>query len=271
MRGSSSSREVAQDVGHLVAALAAADVDDHVGVAPLRDLLQEHRLAGAEAARDGGGAPARDGKEEVERPLPGHERSAPRRPLARARNGRGRRTGHRWASPTSSAADAAIESSTPYGARVGEPLEAAGRSGRDEHAVLEARRPRQTVPRRRTGLDLAARPRRAGVKSKRRSRGSVGGRAPGARKSSTSPSRRSMPSKTPPSSPGPELGRQRQAARDDLLARAQAAGVLVDLHRRDAVHERDDLAGEARGADLDEVEHGRAGEARRPRRRARPP
>ena len=42
--------ELAEHVGQLVAALAAADVDDHVGVAPLGDLLQQHRLAGAEPA-----------------------------------------------------------------------------------------------------------------------------------------------------------------------------------------------------------------------------
>ena len=43
--------QLGEHVGHLVAALAAADVDDHVGVAPLGDLLQQHGLAGAEAAR----------------------------------------------------------------------------------------------------------------------------------------------------------------------------------------------------------------------------
>ena len=83
VRGSSSARELLEHVGHLVAALAAADVDDHVGVAPLRDLLQQHRLAGAEAAGDRGAAAARDREEEVEHPLPGDERRVGAQALAR--------------------------------------------------------------------------------------------------------------------------------------------------------------------------------------------
>ena len=51
VRGSASSRQLGDDVGHLVAAFAAADVDDHVGVAPLGDLLQQHGLARAETRR----------------------------------------------------------------------------------------------------------------------------------------------------------------------------------------------------------------------------
>ena len=74
VRGSSSSRELGDDVGHLVAALAAADVDDHVGVAPLGDLLQQHGLAGAEAARDGGAAAPGDRVQQVEDPLAGVQR-----------------------------------------------------------------------------------------------------------------------------------------------------------------------------------------------------
>ena len=92
VRGSSSSASSATHVGHLVAALAAADVDDDVGVAPLGDLLQQHGLAGAEAAGDGGAAAPGDREEQVEHPLPGVQRAAAS--SSRSRHGRGRRTGH---------------------------------------------------------------------------------------------------------------------------------------------------------------------------------
>ena len=52
--------ELLEHLGELVAALAAADVDDHVGVGPLRQRLLEHGLAGAEAAGDGGGSATSD-------------------------------------------------------------------------------------------------------------------------------------------------------------------------------------------------------------------
>ncbi len=64
------------DVGHLVAALAAADVDDDVRGAPLGHLLEQDRLARAEAAGHGGGAAQGDRVEQVEHPLSGHERLA---------------------------------------------------------------------------------------------------------------------------------------------------------------------------------------------------
>ena len=66
--------ELGEHVGHLVAALAAADVDDDVGVAPLGERVLGHRLAGAEAAGDGRGAAARDGEEDVDDALPGDQR-----------------------------------------------------------------------------------------------------------------------------------------------------------------------------------------------------
>ncbi len=54
VRGSSSCREFVQHLGHLVAAFAAADVDDDVRVAPLGQRLLQHGLAGAEAAGNRG-------------------------------------------------------------------------------------------------------------------------------------------------------------------------------------------------------------------------
>ena len=65
-RGSLSSGKLAQHLGHLVAALAAADVDDDVGVGPLGELVLGDGLAGAESAGDGRGAALADGEERVD-------------------------------------------------------------------------------------------------------------------------------------------------------------------------------------------------------------
>ena len=87
VRGSIELGELADHVGHLVATLAAADVDDDVGVAPLGDLLQQHRLAGAEPAGDPDRAAARHGEQQVDDPLAGEQRARRRR---RARSVRSR-------------------------------------------------------------------------------------------------------------------------------------------------------------------------------------
>ena len=76
VRGSTSCGQLLQHAGHLVAALAAAEVDDHVGGAALRERLQQHGLAGAEAAGDGRLAAQGHGEERVEDALPGDERLA---------------------------------------------------------------------------------------------------------------------------------------------------------------------------------------------------
>ena len=68
--------QLGDDVGHLVAALAAADVDDHVGGAPLGDLLEQHRLAGAEPAGHRGRAAQGHRVQQVEHPLAGEQRLA---------------------------------------------------------------------------------------------------------------------------------------------------------------------------------------------------
>ena len=46
-------REVLEHLGHLIAALATADVDDRVAVGELGQRLRDHRLAAAERARNG--------------------------------------------------------------------------------------------------------------------------------------------------------------------------------------------------------------------------
>ena len=90
-------RKLVEHLRQLVAALAAGDVDDHVGVAPLGERLLEHRLAGAEAARDRRGAAAREREERVDRPLTGDERRVEAEP-ARGRARRGARASARASS-----------------------------------------------------------------------------------------------------------------------------------------------------------------------------
>ena len=81
VRGSVERRELVEHAGHLVAALAAAEVDDHVGIAALGQRFEQHRLAGAEAAGDGRLAALRHREQAVEDALAGHQR---RRAPARA-------------------------------------------------------------------------------------------------------------------------------------------------------------------------------------------
>jgi hypothetical protein len=62
-----------QHVGELVAALAAAHVDDDLGVAPAGDLLLQHGLASAEGAGDGRLAALQQGVEGIQDALPGEQ------------------------------------------------------------------------------------------------------------------------------------------------------------------------------------------------------
>ena len=82
VRGSTSAGELAQHLGHLVAALAAADVDDDVGVGVLGERLLDHRLAGAEAAGHRHRAALGHREQQVEDALPGDERPVVRQPGA---------------------------------------------------------------------------------------------------------------------------------------------------------------------------------------------
>ncbi len=67
-------RELQQHVGHLVAALAAADVDDDLGVGPLGQLVLDDGLARAERAGHAGGPALGDREEGVDDALAGDER-----------------------------------------------------------------------------------------------------------------------------------------------------------------------------------------------------
>ena len=66
--------ELGEDVRHLVAAFAAADVDHHVGVGPAGEGLLRDGLARPEPPGDHGRAALRDREERVEDPLARHQR-----------------------------------------------------------------------------------------------------------------------------------------------------------------------------------------------------
>ena len=65
--------QLVDEVGQLVAPFTASDVDDDVGVAPLGQLFEQHGLAFAEAADDGGAAALGDRFDDVEHSLAGDE------------------------------------------------------------------------------------------------------------------------------------------------------------------------------------------------------
>ena len=270
MRGSSSDRQLPEHVGHLVPALAAADVDDHVGVAPLGDLLQEHGLAGAEAAGHGRRSCPR---------ATGKKRSSARWPVTRgatspARRGPGtaaaRRTGQRCASPSSRPPTRAITSSIRVGPRGRRPSRPGRRRPAGRARGASSARASGTLPRSAPGRTSAPAATR-GVKSNRRSRGSVASAPAGREELLGIGQAPEHAVEDAAEQPGTELGSEREAARDDLLAGPQPAGVLVDLHGGHAVDERDHLAREVRGA---RPRRGRAWPrlpAPRPRRRGRRP
>ena len=67
-------RELPQHVGHLVAALAAADIDHQIYVAPLGKLVLYYGLSGAERPRHARGAALGNGKERVNHALTRNQR-----------------------------------------------------------------------------------------------------------------------------------------------------------------------------------------------------
>ena len=79
--------EFLQRLCHLVAALAAADIDDDVRIAPFCNLVLGHRLAGAKAAGDGRRAALGEREHRINDALAGDER--PGRGHALGRRARG--------------------------------------------------------------------------------------------------------------------------------------------------------------------------------------
>ena len=65
-----------QDIDHLVAALAATNVQHDIGIGPARDLLLDHGLAGAERPGHRGLASFQHREEGIQHALPGEQRLA---------------------------------------------------------------------------------------------------------------------------------------------------------------------------------------------------
>ncbi len=78
--------KLVQNVGHLVAALAAADINDNVGVGPFCELMLDDGLPAAKGSRDRRYAANRDREKRVNHALSRHHR-LPRRQLLFIRPG----------------------------------------------------------------------------------------------------------------------------------------------------------------------------------------
>jgi len=75
-------------------ALAAPDVDDDVGITPFRQLLQQHRLSGAEPAGHASAAAAGHREQQIQGALPGAQHRGLRLP-GPVRPGLAHRPAHR--------------------------------------------------------------------------------------------------------------------------------------------------------------------------------
>jgi hypothetical protein len=246
--------QVCDDVGHLVAALAASDVDDDVGVAPLRDLLQQHRLARAEPAGHGRRAAPGHRVEQVDDPLPGDQpgprvdpltgrTGPPHRPVLgqayRLRLGvLGLHPAHHGVPGVLALGDHVGEPAAHTGGnedldldRPGSPDGGQHRAGRHDRALAGLRHQVPGLLRRDVGT------------------GRTQPRAGAGQRSQQTVDDGSEQPRT-------ERGSQRCADRSDGRAGPEASGVLVGLHRRHPVAERHDLPGEAVPAQLDELGHG---------------
>ena len=58
--------ELLQHLGHLVSALAAADINDDIRVGPFGNLMLGHGLSGSESAGDGGSTALGDGEHGIQ-------------------------------------------------------------------------------------------------------------------------------------------------------------------------------------------------------------
>ena len=67
--------ELFEHLCHFVAALAAADIDDDVGVAPFCQLMLGHRFSGSKSARHRCGAALGDGEQRIDYALAGNQRA----------------------------------------------------------------------------------------------------------------------------------------------------------------------------------------------------
>jgi hypothetical protein len=220
--------KLTQDLGHLVAALAATHVDDDVGFREARERLLDHRLAGAKAARQCDGAALGNGEEQVEDPLTRHEGSVGRQAL-----GHGARSSHGPAvrELEGRSIGEASEGLVHAIRTVGDLLELAGSIGRQHHPVLhgaalfhEAQDVAPADPLARLSRRPEA-PARIGIERRRRATR----RQEVALASGQYLQRPPDPVEHRTQKPGTERNREWAARRLDRFAHRQAAGLLEDL------------------------------------------
>ena len=70
--------EFLQNLRHLVSTLPAADIDDDIGITPLRQLMLRHGLSGTKAARNRCRSTLGNREQRIENTLPGNQRHTDR-------------------------------------------------------------------------------------------------------------------------------------------------------------------------------------------------
>ncbi len=265
-------RQLAEQPRHLVAALAATHEDDHVGVRPPAQLVLEHRLSRAEAAGHSGGAAAEDRKERVEHALPRDERrsrlepatAGPRRPDRPCLPHR-----ERGLAPVGQrdAGDRLSDRSRPFRRDRRDP---SGEAGRDEDAMLERRRFRNTPERGPRRHRVSRRDRRTenpepAFVERRGAHPSVEEVAPARREALQ---RTEQPVEDLAEKPRAQLRDERTPRRLDRVPRREPCRLLVDLQRGDAPVQSNDLADEPAVADEDHLAEDEGLLDRRPRDRS---
>ncbi len=256
-------RKRCQHFGHLVAALAAADVDHDLRVGPLRELLLDHGLSGTEGSRNTRGSPLRHRKEGVDDALTGDERDVRGELLGnRARHSyhplvsqceRDRtRTGRERTDAVANRVFSALqvgESSTESGRNqdlVEDELSFLDRAedGSGGHLTADLCR----------GSELPDR-----FLVERWGKRSAGDEVPDGLLDDVERPLNSVVDGF--QEPGTELHAERLSGGLDRVSGTDPGGVLVDLDRRGPAHQSNDLSDEAEAADTNDVVHLRVHES----------
>ena len=242
--------ELGDDVGHLVAAFAAADVDDDVGGAPLRDLLQQNGLPCPEAARHRGGAAERDRVQQVQHALPRHQRLPAVEPgPVRPRPAHRPPVRHGQLEPVDRGDRFVVGVLAGSNDMVDRP-----RHRRWDQESHPHRLRARDVPDRAARLRLVADEHgRREEPSPRPARGGPTGDEPRACVGEGT----QQAVEHPAEQAGTQGGGERLTGRHGGVPRPKAPGVLVGLHRRRAVRDAHHLPGEPTRPELDDLGHRR--------------
>ncbi len=249
--------ELLEHLRHLVPPLAAADVDDDVGVRPLRQGVLQHGFARPEGAGEGGAAAAHDREEGVEHPLAGDQR-----PLRVEAGREGAGPAHGPALRQSDRMDRAIgvlharhDVVVAELARVGDLDQAPRDAGRDEDPVADERG-LGDLAQHLTGPDHV-------TDGRRRSEGPAPRRHPFGGAAAEVDALRLAHDLERPLDPveghadeaGPQRQREGQPGPLDRLARPEPRRLLIDLDGGETAVDRDHLGREALVAHQHVLEH----------------